>query len=123
VGQVIGFDLTPDGKSVDIQVFVNAPYDKFVSLGTRFWRVSGFDVTCDANGFDVRTESLAALLVGGISFDAPPFMHDTTVAPPDAVFPLYADRNVRDEGASTRCRAPTCCASTSRCAGSPSARP
>jgi paraquat-inducible protein B len=94
VGQVIGFDLTPDGKSVDIQAFVNAPYDKFVSLGTRFWRVSGFDVTFDANGLDVRTESLAALLVGGISFDAPPFMHDTTVAPPDAVFPLYADRNV-----------------------------
>ena len=94
VGQVIGFDLTPDGKSVDIQTFVNAPYDKFVSVGTRFWRVSGFDVTFDANGLDVRTESLAALLVGGISFDAPPFVHDTTVAPPDSVFPLYADRNV-----------------------------
>ena len=93
VGQVIGFDLTPDGKSVEIQTFVNAPYDKFVSLGTRFWRVSGFDVTFDANGLDVRTESLAALLVGGISFDAPPFVHDTTVAP-DSVFPLYADRNV-----------------------------
>lgn len=94
VGQVINFDLTPDGKSVEIQVFVNAPYDKFVSLGTRFWRVSGIDVTLDANGFDVRTESLAALLVGGISFDAPPFIHDTTAAPPDAVFTLYADRNV-----------------------------
>jgi paraquat-inducible protein B len=93
VGQVIGFDLTPDGKAVDIQVFVNAPYDKFVSLGTRFWRVSGIDLTLDANGFDLRTESLAALLVGGIALDVPPFMHDTTVAPPDAVFPLYADRN------------------------------
>ncbi|HET9338810.1 MAG TPA: MlaD family protein [Casimicrobiaceae bacterium] len=92
VGQVIGFDLTPDGKSVDIQVFVTAPYDKFVSLGTRFWRVSGIDVTFDANGLDVRTESLAALLVGGLAFDAPPFLHDTTVAPPDAVFQLYDDR-------------------------------
>ena len=92
VGQVIGFDLTPDGKSIDIQVFVNAPYDKFVSLGTRFWRVSGFDVTFDANGLDVRTESLAALLVGGLSFDAPPFVHDTTIAPPDAIFQLYNDR-------------------------------
>jgi paraquat-inducible protein B len=93
VGQVIGFDLAADGKSVEIQVFVNAPYDRFVSRGTRFWRVSGIDVTLDANGFDVRTESLAALLVGGISFDAPPFIHDTSAAPPDAVFPLYADRN------------------------------
>lgn len=92
VGQVIGFELAPDGKSVEIQVFVSAPYDNFVSLGTRFWRVSGIEVTVDANGLDVRTESLAALLVGGLAFDAPPFMHDTTVATSDAVFQLYNDR-------------------------------
>ena len=92
VGQVIAFDLTPDGKSVDLQVFVNAPYDQFVKLGTRFWRVSGIEVTVDANGVDVRTESLASLLVGGLAFDEPPFMHDTTIATAEAVFPLYADR-------------------------------
>jgi len=92
VGQVIDFDLTADGKAVQIHVFVNAPYDKFVSLGTRFWRASGIGVSVDANGLDIRTESLASLLVGGLSFDAPPFIHDTTVAPPDSVFPLYGDR-------------------------------
>jgi paraquat-inducible protein B len=92
VGQVVGFELAPDGKSVEIQVFVSTPYDGFVSLGTRFWRVSGIGVTVDSNGLDLRTESLASLLVGGLSFDAPPFVHDTTVAPPDAVFPLYSDR-------------------------------
>lgn len=92
VGQVVSFELAPDGKSVDIQVFVSTPYDNFVSLGTRFWRVSGIGVTVDSNGLDIRTESLASLLVGGLSFDAPPFIHDTTVAPPDSVFPLHGDR-------------------------------
>ena len=92
VGQVVSFELAPDGKSVEIQVFVSTPYDNFVSLGTRFWRVSGIGVTVDSNGLDIRTESLASLLVGGLSFDAPPFIHDTTVAPPDSVFPLYGDR-------------------------------
>jgi paraquat-inducible protein B len=92
VGQVTGFDLAKDGKSVEMQVFVSAPYDGFVRLGTRFWRVSGIEVSFDANGLEVRTESLASLLVGGLAFDVPPFMHDTTVAPPDAVFALYADR-------------------------------
>jgi paraquat-inducible protein B len=92
VGQVTSFDLAADGKSVEMQVFVNAPYDGFVRLGTRFWRVSGIEVTVDANGLGVRTESLASLLVGGVAFDAPPFVHDTTVAPPDAEFPLYVDR-------------------------------
>ncbi|GMU72859.1 MAG: hypothetical protein AMXMBFR42_23150 [Burkholderiales bacterium] len=94
VGQVIGFDLTPDGKSVEIQVFVSAPYDKFVSVGTRFYKVSGIDVSLDANGIAVRTESLASLIVGGISFDAPPFVHDTARAAPDTAFPLYEDRAV-----------------------------
>lgn len=93
VGQVIDFDLTPDGKSVRIHVFVNAPYDKFVSLGTRFWRTSGITVSAGANGFDIKTESLASLLVGGLAFDAPPFVHDTTVAPPDSIFALHEDRD------------------------------
>ncbi len=92
VGQVIDFDLAPDGKSVRINVFVSAPYDRFVSRGTRFWRTSGISVSLGANGFDVRTESLASLLVGGIAFDAPPFVHDTAEAPSDSEFALHEDR-------------------------------
>ena len=92
VGQVIDFDLAPDGKSVRINVFVSAPYDRFVSRGTRFWRTSGISVSLGANGFDVRTESLASLLVGGIAFDAPPFVHDTAEAPSDSEFALREDR-------------------------------
>ena len=33
VGQVIAYDLAPDGKSVEITIFVNAPYDKYVNPG------------------------------------------------------------------------------------------
>ena len=33
VGQVIGYDLAEDGRSVNIKVFVNAPYDKYVTTG------------------------------------------------------------------------------------------
>ena len=54
VGQVTSFDLASDGKSVEMQVFVNAPYDGFVKRGTRFWRVSGIEVSLDANGFARR---------------------------------------------------------------------
>ena len=92
VGQVIDFDLAPDGKSVRINVFVSAPYDRFVSRGTRFWRTSGISVSLGANGFDVKTESLASLLVGGIAFDAPPFVHDTAEASSDSEFALHEDR-------------------------------
>ena len=38
---------------------------------TRFWNASGIDVSFGANGLDVRTESLVALLAGGLAFDTP----------------------------------------------------
>src|SRR5262245_33592236 len=48
VGQVAGYTLAPDGRSVNITIFVNAPYDKYVLTETRFWNVSGVNITADA---------------------------------------------------------------------------
>ena len=59
VGQVALYNLAADGKSVEITIFVNAPYDKYVTAETRFWNASGIDVSVGADGVDVRTESLA----------------------------------------------------------------
>jgi paraquat-inducible protein B len=92
VGQVVSYELAPDGRTIDIRVFVSAPYDKFVTPDTRFWRASGIDVVVDANGLDIRTESLVSLLVGGLAFDAPPYTTETKSAPPDTVFTLHRDR-------------------------------
>ena len=92
VGQVVSQELAADGKSVAIKVFVHAPYDQFVRTGSRFWKASGIDVVADANGVAVHTESVIALLVGGLSFDDPPFMPDKTLAPANAAFTLYRER-------------------------------
>jgi paraquat-inducible protein B len=92
VGQVIAYELAPDGKGVRMKVFINAPYDKFVFPGTRFWNASGIDVSVSADGVNVRTESLVALLVGGLAFDLPAFEPSTAPAAPDTVFTLYGDR-------------------------------
>jgi paraquat-inducible protein B len=94
VGQVSGYDLQADGKAVQIKVFVRAPYDKYVVAGTRFWNVSGIDVSVGADGVNVRTESVVAILVGGISFDVPPFVPPGAAAAPDTVFTLYDERSV-----------------------------
>jgi paraquat-inducible protein B len=93
VGQIVSYDLAPDGNSVRMKVFVNEPYDKFVFKGTRFWNASGVEVTAGADGVNVRTESLVALLVGGLAFDTPPF-EPREPAAADAVFTLYGDRTV-----------------------------
>jgi paraquat-inducible protein B len=94
VGQVTGFGLTPGGQSVDVSVFVHAPYDKYVTTDTRFWSVSGVNVTLDADGLRVRTESLAALIAGGVAFDVPEFHTRGQPAPANMVFTLYRYRGV-----------------------------
>lgn len=72
VGSVAHVELDKDGKQVTLQAFVEAPYDQFVTMNTRFWHASGVDVTLGADGLNVRTEALSTILVGGIAFQAPP---------------------------------------------------
>jgi paraquat-inducible protein B len=91
-GQVIAYDLAGDGQAVDIKIFVNAPYDRYVNPGTRFWNASGVDVSVGAGGVDVRLESLVALIAGGVAFDTPPFSPRAEPAGADAVFTLYRDQ-------------------------------
>jgi paraquat-inducible protein B len=94
VGEVTGYEIQRDGKSVQIKIFVRAPYDRFVTTATRFWNASGVDVSFGADGVNVRTESLVALLVGGIAFDSPSFAAQTDPAKANTAFTLYHDRSV-----------------------------
>jgi paraquat-inducible protein B len=83
--------LASDG-SIDLKIFVNTPYDKYVTEATRFWNASGIDVSIGASGVDVRTESLVALIAGGIAFDISSFGGSTTPAAKDTSFTLFRDR-------------------------------
>jgi len=90
-GQVIAYKLADHGKAIEIKVFVNAPYDQYVKAETRFWNASGLDVSVGAGGVDVRTQSLVALLAGGLAFDTPRFASQSKPAAADTVFTLYGD--------------------------------
>ena len=71
VGQVAAYQLDADGRGVTLRIFINEPYDKFVGANTRFWHASGIDVSLSAGGVNVRTQSLASILLGGIAFQSP----------------------------------------------------
>jgi paraquat-inducible protein B len=88
VGRVIDENLLPDG-STRVNVFVDAPYDGFVKPVTRFWNASGIDVRLGADGLDVQTESLAAVLAGGIAFDDGPIEVVQAATGEPADFSLY----------------------------------
>lgn len=72
VGEVTAYRLDEGGSGVRITIFVHAPYDRYVTTATRFWHASGIDVSLSASGFQVQTESLASILLGGIAFGTPP---------------------------------------------------
>jgi paraquat-inducible protein B len=91
-GQVISYDLASDGKSIEMKVFINAPYDKYVTAETRFWNASGIDVSIGAGGVDVRSQSLVALLAGGLAFDTPPGVPKVDPAAANTVFTLHPDQ-------------------------------
>ncbi len=92
VGQVVTYALNPEGKGVDIEVFIHAPNDAFVTENTRFWNASGIDINVGANGFAVKTESLSTLLVGGIAFRAPDYSPNDVAAADDKDYELFADQ-------------------------------
>ncbi len=70
VGEIVSADLSTDGKHVVFSAFVRKPFDKFVINGSSFWNASGITVTASPD-FEIRTESLATVVAGGVAFDSP----------------------------------------------------
>ncbi len=89
VGQIAAYDLDKNGKGVTLRIFINAPYDKFVTLNSRFWHASGFDMQINGSGFQLHTQSLATVILGGIAFKSAD--DETVSAPSNTVFRLAND--------------------------------
>jgi len=70
-GEVLGHEMANDYRNVLIHAFVKAPFDGLVRSNTRFWSSSGIDLSVGPDGMRLKTESLQALLFGGIAFDTP----------------------------------------------------
>ncbi len=94
VGEVAAYKLAPDGKSIEVTIFVNAPYDKYVTAETRFWNASGIQASAGANGIEIQTESIVSVLVGGIAFDVPDFLMPGPPAPANKEFALFRNRAI-----------------------------
>src|SRR5262245_37182548 len=92
VGQVASFSLDQDGEALTVKVFVQAPYDQYVTANTRFWHASGIDVSLTASGLSVQTQSLVSILIGGIAFETPQSAAPMPAAEAETVFTLYNDR-------------------------------
>ena len=95
-GEVLGYDLGPQGRGVTLHVFVRAPFDGFVRQNTHFWNTSGIDFQLGADGVRIRVASLQAVLSGGIAFDVPPSAPEGSPSPPGSRFKLFPDETTAD---------------------------
>ncbi|QDH14349.1 MCE family protein [Formicincola oecophyllae] len=94
VGEVLGYTLPPGGVGpVLLQIFVKAPYDRYLRTDSKFWNVSGLSVNFSPTGLRVRLQSLQALFSGGVAFGQPPQLVGDHMPPalPDTVFRLYGN--------------------------------
>jgi paraquat-inducible protein B len=92
VGRVVATQLDEDGEGVTLQIFVDAPYDKFVTADARFWNASGVDLRVGAAGLKLNTQSLASVLVGGVAFQHPADGQPGEPAAAGANFALHPDK-------------------------------
>lgn len=88
-GEVISHKLNGQGNAIQLTVFINAPFDKFVRKHSRFWIDSGIDLSAGADGLKVRTGPLISLLGGGIAFHASEMDTLADLKPENSVFKLY----------------------------------
>lgn len=91
VGQVTAYNISNDGKNIELQTFIKSPYDKFVTKDTRFWQASGIDVSLNASGFNLNTQSLASIVAGGIAFGHPE-NSNSGIAAANSRFELWGTR-------------------------------
>ncbi|HWI40871.1 MAG TPA: MlaD family protein, partial [Verrucomicrobiae bacterium] len=92
VGEVTAYQLDKGGKGVTLTVFVRSPYDQYVKGNTLFWHASGLDITLDASGVKLSTESMVSVLMGGISFQTPEDHLGSTPAAANTEFVLFGNQ-------------------------------
>jgi paraquat-inducible protein B len=72
VGTVIDSHLSRDATAAHVDGFIDEPYARLVTVGSRFWSVSGLDVHVGLfKGLDISLESLRSLAIGGVEFATP----------------------------------------------------
>ncbi|HAC79548.1 MAG TPA: hypothetical protein DCG06_04575 [Deltaproteobacteria bacterium] len=91
VGEITGYELREDRSGVDLTAVVYKRHAYLVREHSKFWNASGINVTLGAAGLEFKTQSLAAVLLGGISFLTPSGDHAGGSVADGVEFELFED--------------------------------
>ncbi|WP_269540928.1 intermembrane transport protein PqiB [Cerasicoccus fimbriatus] len=89
IGEVDQVYLASDSRTVHAHVHIKEEYTPLIRENTRFWNASGIGMSLGLFGAKVQTESLAAILKGGVSLATPPNDEMGAAVSDNTVFKLY----------------------------------
>ena len=121
VGRLTSYKLNDDGNAVTMQLFIDAPFDRYVTDSTHFWNASGIDLALNASGLKLNTESLATVIAGGVALSTDqhePILRKWRRTPYSTCTATWAMRSSRRMARPST----SACGSTKPCAASPSVR-
>ena len=96
-GKVLDVRPTRTG-AFQAALFVQAPFDDDVRVGSLFWNASAVQISLTGQGITGSLNSPTTALGGGVAFDTPKAAQDGAAALTDARFTLYSDFGRAQEG-------------------------
>lgn len=91
VGIVEHCVLANDAQHVNISLNIYEEFAPLVRENSQFWNASGIGMTLSLFGAKIKSESLAAILTGGIAFATPNIKQMGAPVQDGAVFTLYSN--------------------------------
>jgi paraquat-inducible protein B len=89
VGRIESAEFDVASQNMHYRAFIESPYDDLITSATRFWNASGISLSATADGIQVQTASLEAVLVGGVVFGLPEGVEPGGPVEAGATFKLY----------------------------------
>lgn len=104
-GEVLGHEMANDFRNVLVHAFIKAPFDSVLRSSSRFWSGSGIDLSVGPDGVRIKTESLQAMLFGGIAFDTPDVQDAGVEDVSGLVFTLHDDyKSIKEQSFTSKVR-------------------
>lgn len=91
VGKIEKYELNKDSSQVQLKAFIFPEYAHLVRKTSRFYNVSGLNVSGSVSGFKVKMESVMSLLKGGVAFYTPDSKTESPVSENADHFKLFSD--------------------------------
>jgi paraquat-inducible protein B len=100
-GQEIGKVLDTSLVGLDsfrVDVFVKAPYDRFIRANAHFWVGSPLSVSLSGSSLEANLAPASTLLSGAVDFDLPPSAQALPQSPAGSIFRMYQNKTEAAQG-------------------------